>query len=249
MLDIIMACHNHIEYTIQAIEALQRNTVGDFKLTLVDDSQDFCRTSSFCEEMKYSGTKIQRIVPNEKIIEGNQNVNLGLKYTESNPVVFMAQNTFVEPGWNVVPLQIFANNEKVGLIGAKLLYQNGLIEHAGIIATDYGWGDIGRGEPGHRHSHTCEVPAVGFALVFINRDAFPDGMPEKLYPYGFAGPDDVDICYSVRKRGWKVVYCGQSCAYHIANAVRNKGEDYAMKVEECRKFFLSRWGTNGTETK
>ena len=245
MLDIIMATHNHLEYTIQAIEALKRNTMGEYRLTIIDDSTDF--TPSYIWSLR--DDKIRYIRPKEVIIEGNQNINIGLKNTTSNPVVFMAQNTFVEPCWDVMSQQIFRDNDKVAIVGAKLLYQNGLIEHAGIVASDYGWGDIGRNEPGHRYSYNCEVPAVGFALVFINREAFPNGMPEKLYPYGFAGPDDVDICYSVRKRGWKVVYCGQCCAYHIANAVRNKGEDYAMKQQECCRFFLSRWGNNGTETK
>ncbi len=247
MLDIIMACHNHLKYTIDAIDALKRNTVGEYRLTIVDDSTDL--TPEYIKSLDPFNLKYIR--PEVKIVEGNQNVNIGLMHTESNPVVFMAQQTLVEPNWNQYPLEIMRMDNKIALVGAKLLYENGLIEHVGICLPEGAayWCDIGRGAPGHQFSDICEVPAVGFALVFINRLAFPNGFPEKLYPHGFAGPDDVDICFSIRKQGWKIMYCGMCCAYHKANAVRDKGTDYNLKVEECRKFFISRWGVNGSQLK
>lgn len=250
MLDIIMACHNHLEYTIQAIAALKRNTPPEFRLTIVDDSTDL--TPAYLRNLRrLGGININYVRPDIKITEGNQNINIGLKATTSNPVVFMAQNTFVEPDWAQYPPLIMQHDDKVALVGAKLLFQHGIIEHAGIILFEDSpcWCDIGRNEPGHRHSYIAPAPAVGFALVFINRLAFPDGFPEGLYPHGFAGPDDVDACFAVRKRGWKVMYCGACSAYHAANAVRSKGTDYEKNVEECRQFFLSRWGTGGTELK
>ncbi len=240
MLEIIIPTHNHIEYTIQCIESLKRYTQVPYRITCINDSTDDLTET-------YLKTQDLDIVhPDFIITEGHQNVNLGLRNTSSNPVVFMAQNTIVEPYWETYPLSIF-DEKSIGLIGIKLLYPTGIIEHAGIVQIDEAWGDIGRGEPGHRYSFTADVPAVGFALVFINRLAFPEGFPEGLYPYGFAGPDDVDICLTIHKRGWRVVYCGESSAYHYANAVRTKSEDYYIKAEECRKFFISRWGINGTE--
>lgn len=242
MLDIIIPTHNHIEYTIQCIEAIKRYTAIPYRITCIDDSTDNL-TPQYLESLKDSLNC--KYVYFERT-EGNANLNKGLAETESNPCVFMAQNTIVEPYWYNYPLSIF-DEKTIGLIGIKLLYPSGIIEHAGIIQVGDAWADIGRGEPGHRYSYTLDVPAVGFALVFINRLAFPDGFPEKLYPYGFAGPDDVDICFTIRKQGWRVIYCGESSAFHIANAVRTKDEKYYERAEACRKFFISRWGTNGTE--
>lgn len=244
MLDIILATHNHLEYTIQAIDALKQNTSIDYKLTVVDDSIDL--TPSYISGL--SGN-LNYIRPIEKLVEGNQIINIGLKNTESNPVVFITQNTFVEPDWVAGPLNLFNGTDKIGLVGCKSLFRNGIIEQAGLYLPKDGDQTyaIGRNEPGHRYSNTYEVPAVGFCLVFINRLAFPDGLPTGLYPNGFANFDDIDTCFDVKKRGWKVLYCGGSIAYHIAGAT--KDEDWGDKLEANRRFFISRWGIGGTELK
>ena len=109
---------------------------------------------------------------------------------------------------------------RVGIVGARLLYGNGLVQHEGVIM---GLADLcehaGRlrpAEQGGAHAMgriTRQVSAVTGACMLIRSKLYHDlgGMDE-----GFAvALNDVDFCLRVRQAGWRIVYCAEAELYHF----------------------------------
>jgi len=244
-LEIILATHNNLELTIQAVKCLYAHTVNPFKLIVVDDSDDLTVEWITKYQIEYSNiTLIHSDIP---YTHGNQIIQMGLEQTKGEIVGYLGNSTRVEPEWDVVALETMKAHQEIGLVGFKLLYDSGVIEHAGMYWTPDmpHHMNFGVNQPGRRYSFLREVPAVGWALVLMRKLALPEKLDITTY-HGFRGYDDMDNCLEMAKRGWKILYCGLGAAYHQAGATRHSNdEQYFKEHEENRITFLKRWG--GTE--
>jgi GT2 family glycosyltransferase/2-polyprenyl-3-methyl-5-hydroxy-6-metoxy-1,4-benzoquinol methylase len=137
----------------------------------------------------------------------------------------------------------------VGIAGAKLLYPDRRIQHAGVIL---GWdgvaGHVHRlsdrmasGHGGRLHLPQT-LSAVTAACMVIRREAWAavGGLDEEHLPIAF---NDVDFCLRVREAGWRVVWSPYAELIHHESATR--GEDTGPRAEgfarECA-YMKERWG-------
>lgn len=122
-----------------------------------------------------------------------------------------------------------ARRADAGAVGAKLLYPDGRIQHAGIIL---GAG----GTAGHAHSGVDGFSAAGYlnypstirnysavtgACLMIRRDVFLNagGFDQESFPVSFS---DVDLCLRLRERGYLIVYTPYAMLYHRESATRGR---------------------------
>ena len=242
MIDVILTTHNRLGLTIACVEALYEWTNAPFTLTVIDDSTDL--TPQWFNQFMREHDNVNYMHYAERVLTGGSQIfNIGLKNTSNEYVVNLNNSIKVNPNWLPVALEYINNNPNVGVVGVKLLKPNScIISHAGMHIVDGTLYNVGSGEPSHEFTHFCEMPAVGFALALIRRSALPNGVDEDYY-IGFSGMDDVDTCYDLLKRGWKVLYCGHGSAYHSEGATRMKGTNEVVgKSQENFKRFLVRWG-------
>jgi len=244
--DIILGTHNHIELTAPCVVALYEYTEIPFRLTVVDDSTDGV-TPIYFEKLQEKKGNIKYIRPRKKITSTNMVINIGLKNTDSEFVVFLGNSTIVEPKWLNAAWGVIHQHQDIGIIGFKEVYPQGHIEHAGIHF-EPGMPhhtNFGVGEPAHRWTHIADVPLVGGCLVLFRRLAVPVGGFDEDYYIGFRGYDDLDNCFQMHENGWRVVYCGLGTAIHRAQATQRADtelEQYAREYDENRFRFLARWG-------
>jgi len=131
---------------------------------------------------------------------------------------------------------------KIGVIGFKNLLPNGTIESAGIAMYGYTPIDLGRGFPAHRLCGCYEVQAAQWAFAMLRKKAVMGVLDDTLFN-GFVGWDDIDNCFVVRDKGWKILYCGMGAGYHNPRATRGSDEEEAQrKNQENAHVFFKRWG-------
>jgi O-antigen biosynthesis protein len=128
---------------------------------------------------------------------------------------------------------------ETGAVGAKLLYPNGTIQHAGIVT----WEMDGAGHPGRFMTGSefwpwldaaREVTAVTGACLAIRRTDFLSvGGFDPVFPVNF---NDVDLCLRLQERGLAVILETSAVLQHDEGRTRARGVGF----EERRKFFL-RW--------
>lgn len=156
----------------------------------------------------------------------------------------------VGPGW-LTDMMRYAVREDVGAVGAKLLYEDGSIQHAGVA--------IGIGEAaGHSHrflrnddhgyfglAHASHfVSAVTAACLVVDKQKYlaVGGLDEEYLAVAF---NDVDFCLKLQAAGWRNVYTPHAVLVHHES--KSRGNDLsAPHVGRFRrelKVLQDRWGT------
>jgi GT2 family glycosyltransferase len=165
--------------------------------------------------------------------------NLGARAAKGDIVLFL--NDDVEPLDSIWLERMVAHLERAetGAVGAKLLYPNGTIQHAGIVTWEMdGAGHIGRNMTASEYwpwlNCTREVTAVTGACLAIRRADFEAvGGFDPAFPVNF---NDVDLCLRLREKGLSVIFDAGAVLQHDEGQTRARG----VSFEERRRFFL-RW--------
>jgi GT2 family glycosyltransferase len=149
----------------------------------------------------------------------------------------------------------YAIRPDVGAVGAKLLYDNGSIQHAGVVV---GIGDaaghahrfLPANEPGYfRMPHVAQfVSAVTAACLLIDKEKFlkVGGLDEDSLAVAF---NDVDLCLKVEAAGWRNVYVPHAVLFHHES--KSRGKDISPEnIDRYRRelrVLQERWGTKTYE--
>ena len=256
-IDIIVPTHGRLkDLTTPCVEALYAHTRSPFHLIVVDDSTPDMDdggdlTPQWFKRLQIEYTNVTFIHSDTPYKSGNQVFNIGLAHSSNRFVATVMNSTRVEPDWDVVAIQMMAQNPKIGTIGLKCLKlgwgekQDGQIESAGIVMTSYLPCDMGRDEPGHRRANSYPCFSLQWAFALLRREAVVGNLNEDLYQ-GFVGFDDVDNSLYLRYLGWEAWYCGLGTGYHLTHATRGyKGYDENDKILKNRQnaeIFYKRWG-------
>jgi len=149
----------------------------------------------------------------------------------------------IAPGWMEAMLE-FAQQEDVGLVGARLLYGDRRIQHSGTVfgmATICGL--VYNGHPanceGYRSSTRMirNYSSVTGACVMIRKSLFDRlGGLDEQFPFLF----DVSICLEVLKLGKRVVYTPYAELFHHESAtITSHGAGFLREVLQFRR----RWNS------
>lgn len=235
--DVILTTHNRLELTIECLQTLYQNTPLPFHLIIIDDSTDL--TPKFIESFKKDNISY---VFHPALKGGNHCLQVGLEHVKTDCVVCLNNSSRVESDWVISPLQVLKENPRVGLVGIKLLYPNGLIWHAGIGFNNSLPFHVGINESGHRYSHIRIVPCVNYSVGFFRKQALENALDTDTY-IGWRSFEDTDVCVTLRRNGWQIAYCGLSSAYHIESPTRLEGDQqkFWQEYNENMRRFLSKW--------
>ena len=131
----------------------------------------------------------------------------------------------------------------VGAVGARLLYPDGSVQHAGVIlgvlgGTGHAHRFAPRDAPGYFANMAVvrEVSAVTGACLATRRETFEraGGLDEAL-PVAY---NDVDFCLRLQEQGLRVLYAPYAELLHHEGASRGR-VDAAV---EARAYMMRRWG-------
>jgi O-antigen biosynthesis protein len=147
------------------------------------------------------------------------------------------------------PLVYWATRPDVGIAGAKLLFPNGSLQHAGVIlglggiaAHIYNGQDARQAGYLGRLRVPHEVEAVTAACIAIERRKFitvggfdADNLPVEL--------NDIDLCLRLSERGFTTIWTPESVLTHHESATRGKTPWSSEIYGAQRAYFIERWQT------
>ena len=143
---------------------------------------------------------------------------------------------------------MFAQRPDVGAVGARLLYADGTVQHAGVIL---GLGGIAGHAFAHRkrqdHGHQgrmlvpVECSAVTAACLMIRKDLFlrVGGLDSELA----VAFNDIDLCLKVRQAGRRIIWTPYAELFHFESKSRGCDSEGARRDRVWRegRFFMRRW--------
>src|SRR3990167_9237141 len=214
-IDILVPVHSRLDLTMGCIKAIYEGTRTPFHLIVLDDSpfDDYMLTERYIHVLQSQRNNITYCLSRIPYKDGNTFFNVGIKYSRTPYIATIMNSMTVRPLWEVIALQMMEQDPQIGTIGFKCLFSNGLIESAGIAFIGWVPTDIARDMQGYDVNETRECEAVQWAFALHRKQAIDGAIEEGLFN-GHVGWDDIDNCWAVRKRGWKVMYCGQGVGIH-----------------------------------
>ncbi len=137
---------------------------------------------------------------------------------------------------------------EVGAVGAKLLYADGTLQHAGVVVGLGGRaGHILRRRPGDAPGHlgqmrvAHEVSAVTAACLAVEKHKFDavGGLDAAAFPIDF---NDVDLCLRLGAAGFKTIWTPRAVVAHLESTSRGPAVGPArLRFEREAARFVARW--------
>ncbi|MBU1261695.1 glycosyltransferase family 2 protein, partial [bacterium] len=214
MVSIVILTHNKLELTKECIESIYEFTdPSTFELVIIDNASTDA-TPPYLSKISHQYKNIKGIY-NDQNISFARGCNQGAGVAEGDYLLFLNNDTRVTPNWLDEILLVFKNEEKAGIVGSRLLYPDGRLQHAGVVLTLWNGLPINidvnvEGEV-PRTLETRKVFAVTGACMLIRKNLFFDckGFDEE-YVYGY---EDIDLCMKVREKGYNIFYVPKSLLY------------------------------------
>jgi glycosyltransferase involved in cell wall biosynthesis len=249
LVSLIIPTRNGVRLLKQCIESIvDRTTYTPYEIIVIDNGSDDRATLEYLESLKAVGNI--RVVRDDRPFNYSALNNMAVAMANGE-IVGLINNDIevISEDWldEMVSLAI---QPGVGAVGAKLLYPDGRIQHAGVIA------GIG-GVAGHAHKlfprdsygyfSRCAVissfSAVTAACLVVRKAVYEQvgGLNESDLAVAF---NDVDFCLRVRDAGYRNVWTPYAELFHHESATRGS-EDNPEKVARFNsevRFMLARWG-------
>jgi len=241
---IIIPTRDNVSFLRRCVESVERlTTYRNYELLIVDNDSREPAT------IEYLASIPHRVIPFREPFNYSRINNFAVSQAEGEYVLFLNDDTeVISGGWLEAMLE-HAQRPEVGAVGARLLYPDGRIQHAGVI--------VGVGSPWEpgvaMHSHqfyssdapgyagtltvTTNYSAVTAACMLLRTSLFNElgGLEEENLPVQF---NDVDLCLRIRERGFYIVYTPYAELYHHESVSR--GLFSGSRTENL--YMRERWG-------
>jgi GT2 family glycosyltransferase len=213
-----------IEQCVRGV--VERSTYDNYEIVVVVDESV---PHALRDRIEQVGAGRVQTVVYRKPFNFADKCNVGVVLSEGEHVVLLNDDTdVIAPDW-IESMLMYSRSPGVGVVGARLLYGDGRIQHAGVgfsgkvSLAHHVYAGYAGDYPGY--FNVCRIPvnysAVTAACLMTPRHVFEEvgGLTTDL-PVNF---NDVDYCLKVGEAGYRVVYNPGAELHHHESSSRPTG--------------------------
>lgn len=235
--EIIIPTKNNAELIRACVTSvLEKTRYPNFKIAIIDNGSDDAAT-------KLELARLDRL-PNVAISSDPRpfnfaQLNNGIAASSTADfLLLLNDDTEVIYGNWLSDMVALAVRSDSGAVGAKLLYSDRTVQHAGVVVgIGAAAGHVGMGmhqdDTGYyfRSQISSEFSAVTGACLLVSRDKYQQvgGMDEKRYKVAF---NDIDLCLKLRRAGYVNYLCATAVLYHY----ESKSRGFDTEGEKLKRF-------------
>jgi O-antigen biosynthesis protein len=217
---------------------LEKTHYRAFEIIIVDNGSDDPATLDYMAQL--SSEHGVRILRDDSPFNYSALNNRAVEIARGEFVALVNNDVEVIDGDWLDEVMGHALRPEIGIVGVKLLFANGTVQHAGVIVGLSGCADhlhrgLGRDEPGYlaRAVLTQSLSAVTGACLVVRRSLYRQlgGLNERDLAVAF---NDVDFCLRVRQAGYRVLWTPYAVLYHHESATRG-GDDTVEKIARATR--------------
>lgn len=231
---ILIPNKDNILYLDRCVKSiLEKSTYSNFEIIIIENNSVESKTEDFYKVLERKDPRI-KIVHYDGEFNYSKINNFGATFATGEYLLLLNNDIeIISANW-IEEMLMFAQRDDVGVVGAKLCYEDDTVQHAGVII------GIG-GVAGHAHKHlhrdsegyvhrmsiAQNLSAVTAACLMTRRDVWEQmhGLDE-TFKVAF---NDVDFCLRVRQAGYLIVFTPYAELYHYESKSRGY-EDTPEKV-------------------
>jgi O-antigen biosynthesis protein len=251
LVSVIIPTKNRLDLLGICLDGLANRTNYDrLEVIIVDNGADKAQLDQLFEAARHrlSIGVIERHEP----FNFPRLINAGVRRSSGDVVLLLNDDIDpLEPDWlnRIVSSAMLPD---VGCVGARLLYPDGAVQHAGMMLGLAGY--VGHLWKGLSQAEAAIIPqvvmpsgrmAVTGACLAVRRELFDrvGGLDEVAFPVAY---NDVDFCLRVRSEGYRTIYRGDAVLIHRES--QSRGDDDATMHRRIRfareaSAFAQRWGS------
>jgi O-antigen biosynthesis protein len=228
---------NFLERCLKSI--FEKTTYPNYEVIVIDNGSDEPETLKLLSQWKNKEPKRFKCYELNIPFNFSRLNNYAVAQAEGDYILFLNNDTEVITSDWIEAMVEQAQKPKIGAVGAKLLYSDNTIQHAGVV--------LGlRSIADHSHRHFADTDsgyygqistinnysAVTGACLMCRREVFEKigGFDEQLA----VAFNDVDLCLEIMRRGYRNVYLPHVVLYHYESKSRGI-EDSAEKQHRFMK--------------
>ncbi len=248
-ISIIIANKDHVEDLSRCVESIINvSTYDNYEIIIVENNSETDEIFRYYDEIK-NNPRV-KVIRYEGVFNYSKINNFGEKQATGEYILLLNNDTkVITPDW-MEEMLMYAQRKDVGVVGAKLYYEDKTIQHAGIV--------IGLGAhrtAGHTHYRVPEanvgymgklcyaqdVTAVTGACLMVRRFLYEElgGLDEDFA----VALNDVDFCLKVRAKGLLNVFTPFAELYHFESKSRgsDKKDTGAIRYMQESDRFRLKW--------
>lgn len=202
----------------------EKTSYKNFEIIIVDNGSVEKETLEYLQGLQQRGEAT--IIRDTKPFNFSRINNLAVKQATGEILAFLNNDLEVIDGGWLAEMVSYAVRPEIGAVGARLLYPNNHLQHAGVIlgiggVAGHNHKGISRHDPGYfnRAILPQNLSAVTAACMLVRREVFEavNGFDEVELSVAF---NDVDLCIRIREKGFRNVYTPYAELYHYESASR-----------------------------
>jgi glycosyltransferase involved in cell wall biosynthesis/SAM-dependent methyltransferase len=248
LVSIIIPTRNAKTLVRQCIDSIRKlSSYPKYEILLIDNGSNEVESIQEWEKLKKTGI---RIIRDDGPFNYSALNNKAVLEARGEVIALLNNDTeVIESKWLEI-MVAHALRPGVGAVGARLLYPDKTIQHAGVVL---GLG----GAAGHIHHRfhanahgyfsrlqlTSSFSAVTAACLVVRRDLYLQvgGLDEVNLRVAF---NDVDFCLRLNEAGFRTVYAADAMLYHHESASRGAEDDpiKAARFAQETAWMKSKWG-------
>ena len=207
-ISILIPNKDHIKDLEKCLQSISRSDYKNYEIIIIENNSEKAETFAYYKTIESDRIRILKW-------EGSFNYsainNYAVSETDGEYLVLLNNDTEVIGKDWLGEMLANCQRKEVGIVGAKLYYPNGQVQHAGVIVGIRGIaGNMFRGLPKgysgylHKASTQQDLSAVTAACMMVKRSVYEEvgGFEEQLA----VAFNDIDFCLKVRRCGYLVVY-------------------------------------------
>jgi len=252
---IIIPTRDHAEDLERCLSSIfAKSSYRNFEVVVLDNGSVENDTAVCFAKWQALEPERVKIVPHDVPFNYSEINNYAVQQSSGEIVLLLNNDTeVIARDWIEAMLEQ-AQRPAVGCVGAKLLYEDDTIQHAGVVMRIGGVAGhshrfYDRDAPGYFHviKTINNYSAVTAACLMVRREIWDrmGGLDEQLT----VAFNDVDFCLRVREAGYRNVYVPHAELYHYESKSRGY-DDTPMKIARSigeQQFMQARWNVASTD--
>lgn len=225
LVSVIIPNMDHTSDLDKAIRSMnERGTWPNLEFVIVENNSQKPETFEYYEKIQKEYSNVHVVYYDGEFNYSKIN-NFGVTFAKGEYYLLMNNDIeLIEPD-SLKEMMGYCQREDVGIVGARLLYEDDTIQHAGVIV---GIGGIAGHAFKYKKSENDtyfnkamvaqDYSAVTAAVMLVRKDVFEsvNGLDESFV----VALNDVDFCLRVRETGKLVVYTPYACFHHYESKSR-----------------------------
>ena len=240
LVSIIIPVYNQFDFTYKCLKSILRNTQNiDYEIIIADDvsSDQTININNYIKNIN--------VVRNEKNLGFLLNCNNAVKFAKGKYIHLLNNDTQVQAEWLSSLIKLIESDDKIGMVGSKLVYPDGRQQEAGgIIWNDASGWNFGRLDDPTKpeYNYVKEVDYISGASIMLSKKLWDEigGFDKRYVPAYY---EDSDLAFEVRKHGYKVMFQPKSVVVHFEGI--SNGTDLGSGIKKYqvmnKEKFIEKW--------